>query len=342
VAEEHELLAAVDLRDHGAGEIAHAHAVDLDGDVVECLVRDLALREQDLAEEIVGVRHRVVEAARRVGDRAHQRPVRAVAEQEAEDADVVLPRECVKLARVDDAGVGHAIGHEHDVRGAVGIEVAQAEIETLVQVGAVAGLELAHRLRPPCDALRRHRDPVARQRAGRTVEGDDAEAVFGAQAPERVRDAVREHPDLARHAARNVEHEDPVDAAREGGQVHARRDHEHERAFVRAGGAVRDHLDAAREAVGEAVVEHEVVRERGSAALEANAAVPVAEVLDDGRVLEAGHAHVGERPRAPESTLIERARDLRSEPEALREFVGAAVFERIEIATHPVSIATGW
>ena len=91
--EEHELLAALDLADHRPGGVPRAHPVDLELGVVQGLGGDLAPGQQELPEHVVRVRDLGVEAATGLADQAHERPVGAVAHQEAEHAHVVLLRE---------------------------------------------------------------------------------------------------------------------------------------------------------------------------------------------------------------------------------------------------------
>ncbi len=246
----------------------------------------------------------------------------------------MLLEQRVELGGIDDALVGHAVGDQHDAAGAVGVEALGRELEAVVDVGAAAGLEGFDEFGRGADVFGSGGRP-AEDFAGAGLKRDQAKAVGGAHLAEGLADAVGKRGDLALHGAGHVEHVGIVGVG-DWLQIDAGRDDHHERAGFRFVGAVGDHLDPARQVVGEAIVEHKVAVEFRAGAVERKRVVAGIEFPRDGGTLETGHAHVVNRPGGFERHVDrEHAFDgrMRGLPEALGDLVRAALLERIHVST---------
>ena len=153
-------------------------------------------------------------------------------------------------------------------------------------------------------------------------------------AAQRLRHAVRERLHLALHRTRDVEHVRVVGAVHQWLQVDAGRHHHHERPRLVLGSSIRDDLDAARQVVGEAVVEDEVARQRRTRLVQRHPIRARVELAHDRGRLEARHPDVVDRPgRFQLDVDREAALHLRvGRPETLRHLIGAAVLERVHVA----------
>jgi len=302
---------------------------------VHRLIGDLSFGESELADDVVGVGDPGIESAGNIADGAHQRPVGAIADEESEDADILLPHQIGECLGAHFAGVGHAVGHQHHAGHAVVVHVPQRGADAFVEIGRTAGLKFADAFAPVAGVFRRGGDPAAGQLPRGLVEGDDAEAVVRIHRADAARHAVTERADLvAPHAARHIEHEDIVGAAVEPAQVGSGSQHQHKGAGL-SFGAVRDDLQATRE-FGELVVEDEIPPEFAAELIPEFADAGFQRGLfGDGLLI--GRPHRGERPGRLHGHMERR---LGFDPAVAAPESGGggvlriALFERVDVAHH--------
>ena len=147
MAEQHQLLAAIERADAVAAEVVDAQpracGIQREVEAVQRLVRDLGGRLQQHADDVVRIGDAHGEAARRQGHRLEQRRVGAVAHDGGEEAHVLGLGQLEEVADLCVADIGDAVGDEDHRAGAIGIERVEAHLQACIEVGAAFRRDVA-------------------------------------------------------------------------------------------------------------------------------------------------------------------------------------------------------
>ncbi len=184
------------------------------------------------------------------------------------------------------------------------------------------------------DRLGRHGRPARGQLAGVVGEEDDAETIVRPHHAEGPSHRIGRAAQLGLHAARDIEHDDPVRALDDLAQVHARRDHQHELAGSLAR-PIGQQIHSSRMIRSQPVVDRDVLVQRGRALLTVDPHRPgVRCVLRYDGLAGGVGSHVVQRIRRANRRLEGElaANDLLPRPERLRLVVDLAVLQRIDVA----------